>query len=98
VTVWVGGLVALFALFRTGERAGVLVSRYSTLALVSFGLVASSGMVSGFIRLYQPSDLFSPYGLLLIGKASLLVVLGLMGVRYRAGLVDKIKQRASAFW
>jgi putative copper export protein len=98
VTVWVGGLVALFALFRTGERAGVLVSRYSTLALVSFGLVASSGMVSGFIRLYQPSDLFSPYGLLLIGKASLLVVLGLMGVRYRAGSVEKIKQRASAFW
>jgi putative copper resistance protein D len=98
VTVWVGGLVALFALFKSGERAGVLVSRYSTLALISFGLVASSGLVSGFIRLYQPSDLFTPYGLLLMGKASLLVVLGLLGVRYRAGLVEKIKQRANAFW
>ncbi len=98
VTVWVGGLVALFALFRTGERASVLVSRYSTLALLAFVLVASSGMVSGFIRIYQPSDLFSPYGLLLMGKASLLIVLGLLGVRYRAGLVEKVKEKASAFW
>ena len=98
VTIWVGGLVALFALFRTGERASVLVSRYSTLALLSFVLVASSGMVSGFIRLYQPSDLLTPYGLLLMGKASLLIVLGAMGVRYRAGLVEKVKQKASAFW
>ena len=98
VTIWVGGLVALFALFRTGERASVLVSRYSTLALLSFVLVASSGMVSGFIRLYQPSDLLTPYGLLLMGKASLLIVLGAMGVRYRAGLVEKVKEKASAFW
>ncbi len=98
VTIWVGGLVALFALVRSGERASVLVSRYSTLALISFALVASSGLVSGFIRLYQPADLFSPYGFLLMGKASLLVVLGLLGVRYRAGLVEKIKEKASAFW
>ncbi len=98
VTIWVGGLVALFALVRSGERASVLVSRYSTLALISFALVASSGLVSGFIRLYQPTDLFSPYGFLLMGKASLLVVLGLLGVRYRAGLVEKIKEKASAFW
>ncbi len=98
VTVWVGGLVALFALFSKGERSSVLVARYSTLALLSFVLVASSGLVSGFIRLYQPSDLFSPYGLLLIGKAALLFVLGMLGVRYRAGLVEKIKEKASAFW
>ncbi len=98
VTIWVGGLVALFALSRTGERAGVLVARYSTLALTSFALVASSGLVSGFIRLYQPADLLSPYGLLLIGKASLLLVLGVLGVRYRAGLVEKIKEKASTFW
>ena len=98
VTIWVGGLVALFALSRTGERAGVLVARYSTLALISFALVASSGLVSGFIRLYQPADLLSPYGLLLIGKATLLLVLGVLGVRYRAGLVEKIKEKASTFW
>ncbi|MFZ9744899.1 MAG: cytochrome c oxidase assembly protein [Aquiluna sp.] len=98
VTVWVGGLVALFALFSKGERSSVLVARYSTLALLSFVLVASSGLVSGFIRLYQPSDLVSPYGLLLIGKAALLLVLGMLGVRYRAGLVEKIKEKASAFW
>ena len=98
VTVWVGGLFALYVVLSKGERAAVLVSRYSTLALFSFVLVAISGLVSGYIRLYTPADLFSPYGLLLIGKASILVALGIIGVRYRAGLVKKIATEAKAFW
>lgn len=98
VTVWVGGLFALYVVLSKGERAAVLVSRYSTLALFSFVLVAISGLVSGYIRLYTPADLFSPYGLLLIGKASILVALGIIGVRYRAGLVKKIATKAKAFW
>jgi len=98
VTVWVGGLFALYAVLRQGDRAPVLVARYSTLALFSFILVAVSGLVSGFIRLYTPSDIFSSYGLMLIGKASILFVLGLIGVRYRAGLVKKIATEAKAFW
>ncbi len=98
VTVWVGGLFALYAVLSKGERAPVLVSRYSTLALFSFVLVAISGLVSGYIRLYSPADLFSPYGLMLLGKASILVALGIIGVRYRAGLVKKIATEAKAFW
>lgn len=98
VTVWVGGLFALYGLLNRGDRASVLVSRYSTLALFSFGLVAVSGLVSGFIRLYSPADLLSPYGLMLIGKAVILFVLGAIGVRYRAGLVKEIATRAKAFW
>ena len=98
VTIWVGGLFALYAVFRNGERSAVLVSRYSTLALIAFSLVAVSGLTSGFIRLYSPSDLFSPYGLLLMGKALLLTVLLLIGVRYRTGVVSKIATEPKGFW
>ena len=98
VTIWVGGLFALYAVFKNGERSAVLVSRYSTLALIAFSLVAVSGLTSGFIRLYSPSDLFSPYGLLLMGKALLLTVLLLIGVRYRTGVVSKIATEPKVFW
>ena len=91
VSVWVGGLVALFAIFDRDERTAVLVSRYSTLAFVAFLMVAVSGLTSGFIRLYSPSDIFSPYGQLLMLKAGLLVLLGLFGARYRLGLAKKLE-------
>lgn len=98
VSVWVGGLVALFAIFRDSDRSSVLVSRYSTLALFAFVLVAVSGLTSGFIRLYSPADLLSGYGMLLIGKAFLLFVLGVIGVRYRTGLAKKVASEPRRFW
>jgi hypothetical protein len=99
ISVWVGGLIALYAVFRAGnERTQVLVSRYSTLALLAFMAVGVSGLTSGFIRLYGPEDVFSPYGMLLIGKAGLLVLLGIFGARYRLGAISKISASASGFW
>ncbi|PWL20995.1 MAG: copper transporter [Candidatus Aquiluna sp. XM-24bin5] len=99
ISVWVGGLIALYAVFRAGsERTEVLVSRYSTLALAAFILVGVSGITSGFIRLFSPEDIFGPYGLLLIGKAILLTTLGLFGARYRLGALSKISASASGFW
>lgn len=91
VSVWVGGLVALFAVLGyNAERAKVLTSRYSTLALFAFIIVSISGLTSGFIRLYSFEDLFSNYGLLLIGKAGLLILLGAMGALHRKSLIDKM--------
>ena len=99
ISVWVGGLIALYAVFRAGrERTEVLVSRYSTLALVAFIAVGASGLTSGFIRLYSPEDIFSPYGQLLIGKAVLLVLLGSFGARYRLGALSKISATPAGFW
>ena len=99
ISVWVGGLIALYAVFRgDSERTGVLVSRYSTLAFVAFWMVAVSGVTSGIIRLYEPSDLFGQYGVLLMIKVSLLIVLGLFGVRYRLGLVKKLQEKSVSFW
>jgi cytochrome c oxidase assembly factor CtaG/putative copper export protein len=99
ISIWVGGLIALYAVFRgDNQRTAVLVSRYSTLAFVAFIMVAVSGVTSGIIRLYEPADLFTSYGLLLMLKASLLVVLGLFGARHRLGLVKKLAERSVSFW
>ena len=99
ISVWVGGLIALYAVFKgDNQRTAVLVSRYSTLAFVAFIMVAVSGVTSGIIRLYEPADLFSSYGLLLMLKAALLVVLGLFGARHRLGLVKKLAERSVSFW
>ena len=99
ISIWVGGLIALYVVFRgQSERSAVLVSRYSSLALVAFIMVAISGVTSGVIRLYEPADLFSSYGLLLIGKASLLVALGLIAARHRLSLVKRFSQKAVGFW
>ena len=99
ISVWLGGLVALFAVFYSNsERSGELTRRYSTLALVSFVLVAISGLTAGFIRLYKPEDLLTPYGLLLIGKAGFLVALGLIGARHRVLLAQKFTEKAKSFW
>ena len=99
ISVWVGGLVALYSVFyANSERAGVLVSRYSTLALFAFILVAISGVSSGYIRLYEPSDLLSQYGLMLIGKSVLLIALGVFGALHRLKLVSDFAKRATGFW
>jgi putative copper resistance protein D len=99
ISVWVGGLVALYAVFyANSERAGQLVMRYSTLALAAFILVAISGFTSGYIRLYSPADLLSDYGLMLIGKAVLLVVLGVFGAMHRLKLAKEFAQKAKGFW
>ncbi|MEY2695700.1 MAG: hypothetical protein RLZZ72_956 [Actinomycetota bacterium] len=98
ISVWVGGLVALFAIyFDEPEKRSVLVKRYSTLALFAFILVAISGLTGGFIRLYQPSDLLTSYGLLLITKAAVLVLLGLFGVWHRLKLIRGIESGSSSF-
>jgi cytochrome c oxidase assembly factor CtaG/putative copper export protein len=99
ITVWLGGLVALYAVFHgSSERSGELTRRYSTLALASFVLVAISGVTAGYIRLYEPADLLSGYGLLLIAKAAVLVLLGLFGAKHRSYLAGKFAERSAGFW
>lgn len=99
ISVWVGGLVALFAMLAGGsERNQVLVGRYSTLALLAFVMVGISGLTSGFIRLYSFADLLSPFGQLLIAKVALLVLLGVFGARYRISLIANWSKSQVSFW
>ena len=96
VVIWVGGLVALFVVRgETYQESALLTSRYSTLALVAFGLVAISGVSSALIRITKFEDIFSSYGVLLILKVSALVLLGVLGAIYRTRLISKLQDGAA---
>jgi len=97
IVAWVGGLVALFVLRgNSPEESATLTKRYSSLALAAFGLVAISGTSSALIRLREPAEILSPYGILVLLKISALLLLGIFGVIYRLSLVKKLSQGAQA--
>ena len=93
IVIWVGGLVALYALGTNRDKA---ISRFSSLALVGFILVAVSGVASSYVRLPGPEYLFSQYGLLIATKAGLLIVLGSFGALYRKKLIGE--SIGKSFW
>ncbi|WP_245989765.1 bifunctional copper resistance protein CopD/cytochrome c oxidase assembly protein [Agrococcus jenensis] len=92
VSIWLGGLLHVGLLARRDPQPGGsdvvadaaygdVLLRYSSLALVSFLVVAFSGIVSAWVRM--EGDWFSPYGLLSLTKAALLLVLGGFGAWQR---------------
>lgn len=87
-SIWIGGLVA-YALVEPRLRATgqQVLARYSSIALVSFLVVAVSGVFSAVIRVSSIDQLVTGYGALLLAKALMLVVLGLFGVWYRTRLI-----------
>jgi cytochrome c oxidase assembly factor CtaG/putative copper export protein len=88
VCLWVGGLATLLGVSRTlGTGLPVVARRYSTLAGWSFVLVALSGLVNAYLRLGGLGNLGSTYGLLVIGKASALLVLGIAGWLHRRATI-----------
>ncbi|MCC2028310.1 bifunctional copper resistance protein CopD/cytochrome c oxidase assembly protein [Microbacterium sp. YMB-B2] len=99
--VWLGGLMLLVILRLSG---GVdekhLVSRYSSLAIAAFFVVAVSGVVRSTVGLGSWDALWSPYGLIIVAKAVLLSAMGLLGAWYRTRLIPKLEtERASnRFW
>ncbi len=94
VAVWVGGLGALLLMARRlGPQLPTVARRYSTLAGWCFALVAASGLVNAALRL-QPlsvAQLVSLYGLLVLGKAVALGLLGLAGWRHRVALLPRLE-------
>jgi putative copper resistance protein D len=92
VTAWAGGLAAVVILRRkAGPEIGRVVARYSVLAGWAFGAVAFSGIINASLRLSGPSDLLTPYGSLVVVKASALVVLGLAGAWHRRRLIPRLE-------
>ncbi|RUQ98334.1 hypothetical protein ELQ94_13910 [Labedella endophytica] len=91
VTAWAGGLVAVILLRRrVGSEIGRVVARYSVLAGWAFGAVAFSGIVNASLRLSGPADLLAPYGMLILVKASALVLLGLAGAWHRRRVIPRL--------
>ena len=89
---WLGGLGALFVLGvrMRGAALASLVSRYSSVALACFVVVSVSGVLSAAIRLLEPANLLTPYGVLVLVKSAALVVAGVLGVLYRTVLIPRI--------
>jgi cytochrome c oxidase assembly factor CtaG/putative copper export protein len=103
-SVWLGGLVALVLLRSTLEkgRIGVVLARYSTIAIVCFVVVAVSGVGSAALRIGDWASLSTGYGVLVLVKTFALVALGLFGVVHRQYLVRRMDTRPAAtarfFW
>ncbi len=102
--VWLGGLLTL-ALCRPlldKGRLPVVLVRYSTIALVSFVVVAASGYLSAEIRVESLGNLASPYGALVLAKVVALLVLGLFGMLQRRYFIGRLQKSPTGgtgyFW
>jgi putative copper resistance protein D len=98
VCCWVGGLMALLLVSgRLGDQLSTVVRRYSTLALWCFVVVAGSGVVNAALRLGAWSNLSTYYGLLVVGKAVGLTLLGVAGWAHRRSLIGRLEQEPRLF-
>lgn len=99
-SAWVGGLVAVIVLLRRQPSgAGVIVRRFSTLALVSVVILAETGVLNASLRMAGISPLLtSPYGVLLLAKVAIMIVLIGFGWRQRRALAARIDGRAEVTW
>lgn len=93
--MWVGGLI-MMAVVAWSEKPRAaeyhaMLQRYSSIALLSFIVVALSGTTNAWLRVGSIEGLATSYGLLVIAKTVTLVVLGLMGAVYRRKLLGDLK-------
>ncbi|MFC4554646.1 cytochrome c oxidase assembly protein [Georgenia faecalis] len=102
VSVWAGGLVVLCLVApRLRDDLPPAATRFSRLVGWCFALVGVSGVVSGAVRLGNLADLATPYGLLLVAKAVLYLLLGLAGWAHRRATLPRVAGdawRSGPFW
>ncbi|SIT86141.1 cytochrome c oxidase assembly protein [Microbacterium sp. RU33B] len=100
--VWLGGLLLMVVIRPLVSRDGIAtaLSRYSSIALVAFIVVAISGMVRAVIGVGAWSALGSPYGILVLVKIAALLALGVLGAWYRRRLIGRLREDAASrrFW
>lgn len=91
--LWAGGLVALLIhALRGGGYLDVAARRFSTLALWCYVAIGLSGIINALIRV-QLSDLFTTrYGWLLVGKATALLILGVLGYLQRRSAITALSE------
>lgn len=102
--VWLGGLLTIVLLRKQleGGCIGPVISRYSTLAIICFIVVAASGYVNAALRVGSFGALLKPYGILILLKVAALGALGLFGLTQRRFLIERMQKpkngRNPAFW
>ena len=94
---WVGGLLTIVFIRSTVDRARmtVILTRYSTVALICFMVVAISGYVSAQIRVQSIENMFTPYGGLVVVKVLALLALGLFGALERRWMIGRMSRPAA---
>ncbi|GAA2226009.1 bifunctional copper resistance protein CopD/cytochrome c oxidase assembly protein [Herbiconiux moechotypicola] len=99
---WLGGLVVIALLSRQIETGALVevVSRYSSVALVCFVVVAASGYVSAELRVGTLDRLLTPYGVLVLVKVGALLALGVIGAIHRRFVIARLATsgRRRHFW
>lgn len=98
--VWIGGLLLIIFLKNAQSKKEqlVLLKRFSTIALVCFFLVAYSGIIRSIIGIGSWEELSSPYGIMTILKAVLLLGLGGFGAWYRLRIIKNYEQSNTRKW
>ncbi|HIW46639.1 MAG TPA: cytochrome c oxidase assembly protein [Candidatus Yaniella excrementigallinarum] len=107
VLLWVGGLFVLIMIaplltgtaqlqpkatkHHTQPLVYTVLTRYSAVAGIAIALVAASGVANAAIRMENLSHFLSPYGLMVMLKAALTIVLGLIGFGHRVRVIPQLK-------
>lgn len=98
LVLWVGGLLGLLAhARRLGPGMPTAVRRYSGIALFSVIVMTVSGLVNAFIRV-ELSDWFTTrYGLIIVTKTLLTVLLALFGFAHRQLTIPSLESNPRLF-
>lgn len=92
--LWVGGLGTLAVVRVRGglgrEEFASSVARYSAIALWCYAAVAVSGVANATIRVDTLAALTTDYGILLLTKVGLILVLGVVGFAHRELVVRRL--------
>lgn len=76
---------------RRVPMAVAVLRRYSAVALLGFLLVSLSGVLNAAVRLHGWADLGTPYGLMIVTKTCLTLLLGLAGAAHRLWLIPRVQ-------
>ncbi len=98
--LWVGGLGTLAVVRVRGglgrEEFASAVARYSAIALWCYAAVAVSGVANATIRIDTLAGLTTDYGILLLTKVGLILVLGVVGFAHRELVVRRLSGPAAS--
>ena len=92
--VWLGGLLALVVLrpLLPMRQLAVTVRRYSTLALICYVALLVSGFLGSLARISTLEAVLSPYGVIVLAKAGVFIILGLLGALHRSRSLSRMEQ------
>lgn len=90
LSVWVGGLLAIGLLLPIlGPALAITVQRFSTVAGWAFAMVAVSGVLFATVTIGSPTRLGTSYGIIVLLKVGLLLLLGVAGYLQRRVIVAR---------